>query len=436
MIKNTSLLLENEENDRIEHLLQKGEVDLIDFFKYDKIKNAFNEDYLIIQGSFKNNYNVISSLPLYSYIFMELCPICAPPINKIRPLLDTGYVFPILISKYSTYPNVFVKEIIKYPHVTNLEYFTTRDLVLREKIEKFICLHCTKEKFSKIEIIGLNAKEEGSLRKKIDAIINRLSPFSSSEEEFLINLELLLKKKDFNKINTLLEISDVVFNIRTAEAFASPLYITNNINVGDAIDKYIPMQLNQLLQFPEDIILKGLDLEAPADINITKYIEIIMNNRDAIKGIAKHIISQASKNENINSLDISNLLNEIVKLNEEVRRLQKSKKYKILKIGTDILSANKGLISTLICAVALGFQGNLIGCAVSTSAGILGKILKDDQNVKNIIKKFNIKGPTQELKELILNSLEPSLQKMLSIYFSTELKVIQAMRIKDKIKKT
>jgi len=40
---------------------------------------------------------------------------------------------------------------------------------------------------------------------------------------------------------------------------------------------------------------------------------------------------------------------------------KKSKKYKLYKIGTDILSANKVLISTLYCATILGIYGNLAG---------------------------------------------------------------------------
>jgi hypothetical protein len=410
----------------------KSGVDLFDLLRFDKIKNAFKEDYLIITGPF-NNYSIISSLPLYSSIFMELCPGCVPDIKKIIPLLDTGCVFPILIADYSSYHDSFVKEIIKYPHFSNYEFFTLRNMILRQKSEDFICEHCIDERFSKIKIKGLASREEKKLREKIDRILNRLLPFSSSQEDLLRNIELIIKKGDYNKLNNLIDISEAISNVRTSEAFSSPLYIADNIKVYDRIDKYMPMQLNHLLQFSEYILLEGLDLEAPADLNIAKYIEIIMNNRDAIKGIAKHIITKASNNDNIDKIAVSNLLNEIVKLNDEVRRLQKSKKYRLLKIGTNILSANKWLISTLICAVAFGFKGNILGCATSTSAGIVGKMLKDNQRIEKILEKIKIKGPTQELRDIILNSLEPSLQKLLAIYLDTDLKVIQTMRVREKI---
>ncbi|MGP8050335.1 MAG: hypothetical protein ACLPYB_06945, partial [Desulfobaccales bacterium] len=283
MIKNSSLILEKVEEERITHFLRshKSGVDLLELLKSDKIKNALKEDFLIITGSFKNNYSVISSLPLYSFIFMELCPGCVPDIKKIIPLLDTGCVFPILIADYSSYRDSFVKEIIKYPHFSNYEFFTLRNMILRQHNEDFICDHCIEERFSKIKIKGLGSREEKKLRDKIDIILNRLVPVSSSQEDFLRNMELIIKKGEYNKLNNLIDISEAISNVRTAEAFSSPLYITDNINVQNTIDKYMPMQLNQLLQFSEYILLEGLDLEAPANLNITKYIEIIMNNRDS-----------------------------------------------------------------------------------------------------------------------------------------------------------
>ena len=114
---------------------------------------------------------------------------------------------------------------------------------------------------------------------------------------------------------------------------------------------------------------------------------------------------------------------------------KKSKKYKLYKIGTDILSANKGLFSTLFCATILGFYGNLAGWGISASASIAGKIFKSFKKFHSILEDIKARKPIQELRELILNSLESPFQKILSIYFWKDLNVVQAMRIREKIQK-
>ena len=128
-------------------------------------------------------------------------------------------------------------------------------------------------------------------------------------------------------------------------------------------------------------------------------------------------------------------MDEFANINEQIRIIQKSKKYKLYKIGTDILSANKGLFSTLFCATILGFYGNLAGFGISASAGIAGKIFKSFKKFNSILVDIKARKPIQELRELILNSLEFPFQKILSIYFWKDLNVVQAMRIREIIQK-
>jgi hypothetical protein len=435
---NKLIYLDKEEDERIANSIESSN-NLLDILKYDKIKRALSEDILLIQGSPINPMNIASSLPLYSFVFFELCPDCMPNIEIIKPLLDSDSVFPILLKGYQDCPEPFVTELIKYPHMTVQEFMTLRFHALSGSLEKVACHHCVMEVIS--NDIQLHCKSFTDDYKKtfqdlVTYTIAMLSPFSSLDDELLMILKEILQKGNLDNFSAFMELSSLIGRIRTAAAFDSPLSISSKIIKMSDTNKYVPKDLNDIMQFSDDIIIKGLELDIPHNLDMIKYIDIIMNNREQIKKLTNRLIKRVSKHDKIENTDISLLMNEIATINEKIRMVQKSKKYKLYKIGTDLLSANKGLISSLLCATMLGIYGNLTGCGISASAGIVGKIFKSSERFNSIIKNISAKQPIQELKELILDSLEPPFQRILSIYFWKDLKVIQAMRIREKIHRT
>ena len=431
------ILLDKEEEDRIKYSFNQPSSDLYNILKYDKIKKALLSDVLIIQGSSKNLINIVSSLPFHSFVFFELCPDCMPNIEILKPLLDTNCVFPILLKGYQNCPESFVSELLKYPHMTIVEYMTLRFHLLGNLSEQVACPHCVEESIADdITSFSMSCTKDDDkdhFLNLIHYILDMLAPFSSLDDELLIVLKGILKQCNLDKLSAFLEVGSLIGRIKTAAAFNSPLSISSNISRVDDFEKYVPQDLNDIMQFSDDIIIKGLELDIPTNLKLVKYIDIIMNNRNNIKKITKHIINKASKNNYTKDANSSLLINEIANINEKIRMVQKSRKYKLYKIGTDILSANKGLISSLACATLMGIYGNLVACGMSASAGIAGKLFKSNNKINSVINSINAGKPIQELRELILELIEPPLRGILSIYFWKDLKIIQAMRIREQI---
>jgi hypothetical protein len=139
------------EDERVKDFLNKdAEGELV--FKYSRIRESIAQDCIYISNG-RNPLYAASSLPLYSGVFISLCPGCLQKsqLKYLLPLFDTGHVFPVLTSRYIQYNPVCISEIIKYAHISMYEHVAHRLLKVAQDGMGAVCPECYNKQLGQLE---------------------------------------------------------------------------------------------------------------------------------------------------------------------------------------------------------------------------------------------------------------------------------------------
>jgi len=68
---------------------------------------------------------VLNLLPFFKHVFVTMCPMCpgVEDSSALMPLLEQGFVVPVLLGPTASYPARFIQHIAAYPHIPAIVYF-------------------------------------------------------------------------------------------------------------------------------------------------------------------------------------------------------------------------------------------------------------------------------------------------------------------------
>ncbi len=421
--------IDKEEKERLgpiyDRVFSGEKVDIPDIFKYKKTVELLQND-LIVLPSF-DTHRILLSVPFHSTILVEVCPSCACVSHPdlIIPFLETGFIIPVLYGHYSEYSSKFVSELVKFPHISVLEFRCFRNFNLLSKSEGILCSHCIKKYVSRCK--GLVSKKNRAEIADLEtgAIFSNLQPFLSPDYRLLDQVTETLRSGDDHSLHQLTSLSFAIRNLRTAQAYNSVFSVP--VDMLEQVERLVSLDESMIstvsLEEAREIVMQGLGLTIPEGIAISKYLETVIPYREEIKTLTDELVAEGSSAKD--KVALTSLMDTVATVNHQIRRAQASTKGKMLNLTFGFLEANESLIACFLIAAALGLAGNTLGCGISMAAGVGTKFMGEKGKIKI--------GGVKEMRKLLLCSLEPSIQKLVSRYLGVDLKIIQIWRLREEI---
>jgi hypothetical protein len=376
--------------------------------------------------------NVLPTSTLfYKRFLLGICPSCqcARKPELLRPFLERDLVVPMLSSSYEHYPVAFADEILRYPHMSSHEFNSFRQLSLEIQEGKWVCPDCTDEIFKRTKsLLGrFRPKSQKRLLKAlVISVLRDLVPVLPPEQVLVNELNDCLKKQEEAKLPRILSLIACSGAFRSAQAFSAIPQVS--MNDFGYLEKRIKenQRLSSQLDMPEirESVMQGLRLSYNPSLPIETYLDIVVPRRDKVQNLVSGIVK---KSQPASNAFLSNLQNEIEKVNSEVRTLRSSKKTKLFGLVTNFVTHNKSLVTGCLIAATLGLGGlAVIGCGSGVAAGIGSKILQKYQQVY-------LPKEGKELKEELLRWVEPGYERFLSHLLSRSANVVQVWQLQEKL---
>jgi len=362
---------------------------------------------------------------------------CVKKPELLEPYLERNMVLPVLMASYQYYSKDFIDLILSYPHVSCAEYVFFKRLHLmtlsEEYIKKgYICPHCAEKEKEEIKL----ALEKGRFPVKIKSILKKklewtafpnLEPYLYPDYLLLSELAHSLGKKDLQRFQQIVSMTECIKILRTAQSFS--LIPQIDYDSLETVQKLL--QNRKELEIDYDIIdvrnsvLKGFNLSYSPSIPIETYLDVLSSRRKKIRNLVDKIISGA---EPQSETFLSNLHKEVERINSEVRELEASKRRKFLTLSTNFVKQNKSVVTGCLIAAGIGLTGaSLAACGVAGGAGIAAKAAS-----KYV--KISVPREAEDVKEAVYKALEPGYEELLSRYLSKDLDVIQVWHLKRRFK--
>jgi hypothetical protein len=377
------------------------------------------------------NHSILPSVSMfYDRILLQVCQACpcAKQPNLIEPYLERGLVIPILPGSYVYYPPDFVDTILRYPHISSAEFEIFRTYSLFRQENTYICPHCRERERTKY-LPALNRLLPGSeFKAQISSALIDASPFLPSELVLVDEMRRQLAAKDKRRLLAVLSLIRSVGFFRTAQAFSAiPQVSLSEVERLEKASKVDPEAITGEYEIMDirNSVLNGLRLAYNPAIPVDTYLDIIEPRRRTISHIVTDMIAKSKPSS---QEFLSNLQSEVEHVNSEVRDIKSSKRTKMFGLTTGFLSQNKEIIAGCLGGAITGLKEfGIIGCASGSLMGSLGL---------GALKKLGqIKVPAEatEMKRMIFEGLEPSIEKFLSFYLSRDLTAVQVWQLQRKI---
>lgn len=424
--------IQNEDIERLkrirEYFISNDNVELERVFKYKSIIKTLDERNVFLT-SFDIN-KIFSLIPFYPAIQILICTHCEINLDGLKPLLETGFIIPILRSSYQHYNPEVIKLILRFPHISRSEFYYYRAVKLLSFRSSCLCPHCVDKRISEINNLIKSHNLGRHISHLFESTASNLHPYIAPDFELLDRVDYSLRNNNLSALEQINALSFKISDIRTCQALDSVL--SYNYEIINEMNKIIKCNNKGKNEFKVinnlyyDILFEGLDINLPEEMSIDKYLTILTDNREVIKKLVDDIIRNTKKS----TLETkkSSLFDSIASLNEQILKAQKSDKYKILKLTSNLVNNNKLLITSLLSAGALGFAGNYFGCGITASVGIVTKLINGKIKIKIDESSLN------EFKSLISKKLDPITDFVISKYLNIDLKAVHLWSIQKKMK--
>lgn len=434
MRKEQLVEIDKEETKRTDKIVQQAfsgkKGALSNLLRHKKAKEIFNNKRIIIPSF--DEKRLLSAIPFFPGVFVEICPgcLCTKNIDLLKPYLETGFVIPLLLNKYSSYNTKFSTQILGIPHISFFEYSALRNVKLIETAEKRVCKHCVGEFNKKIEERLKSYRKPKIVKFMVEVVFFNLIPFINSDFDLIVEMLDAISQKDLRKLHQIVNLSFSIKNMRSAQGLEATLHMPVEAiskvksRFGEAADK---ISLSTSLAETKAALIEGLNLEIPMGIPINKYLEIVCLHKEHLNQISSNLVKAAEVSSG--SISLAKLQEEIALINEEIRRIRHSGRYQILKITTGLLGANKSIVASIFLAAALGITGNILGCGASLAVGIGTKVLSKKVKLPDI-------NGFDDIRSKIYTKLNPLVNFLIGKYLNTNPKTIQILQIQTRIKKS
>ena len=357
---------------------------------------------------------ILSLIPFTPTLYVEICYACVRESNvsKFRELVESGSIVPVLISAYRHYDQEIVDFVASHAHVSAYARDFFRNLVLHGKANGGICPHCAQRRINGIKADLKKLNDSKSELASVSLIARNLAPYVRPDYELLDALSTVVSEGRLKSIASIEKISWKINEIRTSQAFNSPVVFDSN-----TISK-LPVGIASETDFAKatalevaNFTLDGLGLRIPTDIPLRRYIEIVQDYRPSILKVIDNVSHEAKGADG--HVSLVDLERQVSKINDEIERVKGLRRTTFLAAGIGFYNNHPQLTVTGLLVAALGMAGSLSGCEATLGIQAVRTIAN---RVKS--KKENIAGA--RLKKMIERDIHPLISDLIRLYAQTD----------------
>lgn len=397
-------------------------------FLSERVIKTLTSDKVLIPSLDK--HRILASIPFTPAAYVIVCSECIrrEGFEDLQRLVRSGLVIPILLSRYSSYPDKLVEFLQGADYISTYEYQAYRYAKINENSGKgIICQHCAAKRITEMVGAVKGRKVVHDFRDGINRIAMQLAPLVFPDYTLLDECEEACRNKDVNRLGQLIELSNTVHNVRDAQTFGAPITVDD-----DALAEIPPnfcdeaAEAQRLLTDMRKSALDGLGLTFPTDIPLDRYIELAKDYQPTISKLIEYTGVK-------NSAPIAEVSKRIMALNAEIERIQGLKRYVVLEASMSLVRQNRGLAFTTVLAGALGLAGHgWLGCG-SLLANVGASVVKKMGNKKTILPENEA---AQRLGRMILRDAHPFLTKLIAGYIGSTSPAVNVLFLRKRLQQS
>jgi hypothetical protein len=397
---------------------------LAEAFGSAKIRETLQEEKVFVPTF--DEVRIRMSLPFNRHVYVQICPRCdcSKDINLVAPYVERAAFVPVLVAKYSAYPERFVRYITRIPHISSHEFHFYRHYSLvGQSDDGVICEHCVKLRQKKL-LEKVKRIDKPTIR-IVDGFFEDLSPIAPSDEGLLQLLFDALASGDVDRVFDLYLLSSTIHKLRTAEAYGG------RVSLGLHELEKVPQELinrHGLLtgQSPvmRALLAEELGLLIPTKMPAGAYLDIVLPHRERLLSVVDQALKEAGDGK---KASVASVVDCVGNINQEVQRFPHSRKFKAYRAAVSFAADHKAILGAMLAAGLFGLNGSLLGCLGSIAGGTGARILS---------KKFPIKVTNPQVKEFVdqvRKDLQPVFRGLLARYLGTNKLALEVWQMRQEL---
>jgi hypothetical protein len=401
------------------------------FFKYKTVSEALKKGNQASIDGFDTKI-LPNTIPFSDKTFVQICTGCSC-VNSpelIMPYLERELVIPILNGWYENYPTKFIESILRYPHVSKVEYLGVRNLIL-SKTAKLLSqkrVDSIRDDCLKIvNTLSVSKDRQNFYGSEVVTFFSNIQPAQTCDREITYALLDSLKKNNFEEFNNISMLSHEIEAVRNIKAFSFMPQVELSTLQSLKIQKPLNNQLDILPYDVRDSIMNGLEIAYNPQIPLETYIDIVSERKTKISGIVNKIVDKANPDK---TSFLSNLQTELEYINEQVRTLESSTGKLTVNFITNFALQNKG---SIVACILIGASASMLGLDIASSTAGAASAAALTKAVSHKVK-LSVPKEATVLKTKLCNKIEPYYEQLLAKSLSIDIDAVQVWRIKSKLK--
>lgn len=375
-----------------------------------------------LTSSFNLN-KVLGILPFTPVVYSITCPLCITRENfaSFKSLVSAGLVVPILLGRYSNYPDEVQSFVATHDHIYSeeLDYFRGWSLGPMSDADTHASGH---DIIARMETVVGDRRNQDKYLEVIGTFHENFFPYTN--EDMLI-LELALEfcnKRRLSQLKRVGRLGSAINEFRTARALNAATLIDETELRNLPTDGGIYTDAARAAS--EDIkklAAKGLGILVPTELPIEAYIEIVKDYQPRITATVNSVTPQ----QNVKDRAI-HLYKNVTDINAEIDRLMRSRRFVALEACLNVYRNNALLLGGAAVAAAMGLAGSVLGCA---SAAAFAAGLKFAKR-KGLIKED---ASVQRMGRMIARDLQPYTDALMATYLGATGPAINVLSLRRRI---
>lgn len=382
------------------------------------IPEALGNSSIILEGF--DLPRILTSVPLYGTVAVAICPYC-PCVREMapaRPVFENGAIVPILIAPYSSYPEGFIAEIIKFPHINRYEFNFFRFASLVAQADEVVCDHCVARKKEQL-LQGISGDSE--LNDHLDSFFLSLSPFINPDYDLIEEMEAAVEDRDTSRILQLVDLADTINSIRTSQAFSAttnvPLEQLQTLPPGTVHERLIrPLSSDEVKHF----VAEELGLLLPQSMSPDKYLDVVMPHRERLSRLVGDIVDRPGTNS------LQPVIDAVETINDEIRSAQGKTRFLAYRAAVGLAAGNQSLIASLLVGGALAAGGHLGLCTASAAIGVGLKTFRKLTKAKS-------RKDYRAAEQAVVRDLQPQVAKVLAKYLGITARAVEVWQLREQL---
>lgn len=414
--------LDAEADERLDPFIEKynsgGSVRIADIFSKEVVV-ALGRSSTFLSGA--DSSRIMTSIPFYETVFVGICYKCAETrnINPIRPLLQSGPVVPVLLNSYSSYPEAFLREVVRYPHMGRKEFSFYRDTTIMAASAQKICGHCAQQKLK--DLLNDPAAGHRVVKEWARRFFSYLVPFVAPDFTLVDQFCNAVKQRNFDQVWQLMTLAMTINSIRTAQALGSAQAVPLDGLIDLPTDGNIEPLLNGVsIDALKKVAADELGLIIPKSLSPDQYLEIILPFQKRLCRLVGEIIKVGQKTP------YAKVIETVQTINYELRKMAGSKRFLAYRAIAGFAAGNSALIGGLLVGGALGMGGHLAGCGATVVTAIGSKLIKKWKPVRD-------NRALKQLGRSVRASLQPAVAKVLSAYLGISTRAVEVWQLRQEM---